>query len=166
MKSAFARIFSVGQNPRMIDLGLLLLRIMVISSLIYHHGSDKIPDWALLTTRKVPLDPIGIGVVPSLLFATFADLICGSLLLIGLATRIASFFCIICMFAVTFLIFHAVTTPFWPVPHVGHAEVAWVYMAVCIFTLMVGPGRYSFDAKVAAWIERRASRQPATVAGD
>jgi putative oxidoreductase len=130
------------------DFALLLLRVMVMSSLIYHHGSDKIPDWNLLTHRQVPLDPIGIGVVPSLVFATFADLVCGSLILVGLATRIASFFSAVCVFAVVFFINHALTTPYWPVPHEGHAEVAWVYMAVCLFLMIAGPGDYSLDAKL------------------
>jgi len=156
MKVALARLFVVGQNSRSVDIALLLLRVMVMSSLIYHHGSDKIPDWNLLTSRLVPLDPIGIGVVPSLIFATFADLVCASFVLFGFATRIASFFCIICLFAVTFIMSHALTTPFWPVPHTGHAEVAWVYMAVCIVTLIAGPGRYSLDAKLSRF-ERNAA---------
>jgi putative oxidoreductase len=146
MKALLARLFVISQTSRSMDIALLLLRIMVMSSLIYHHGADKIPDWDLLTHRKVPLDPIGIGVVPSLVFATFADLVCGSLVLIGLATRIASFFCGVCVFAVLFFIDHALTVPIWPVPHTGHAELVWLYLAVCLFTMIVGPGRYSIDA--------------------
>jgi putative oxidoreductase len=148
MKVSLARLFAVGQNSRSVDVVLLLLRIMVMSSLIYHHGSDKIPDWNLLVSRKVPLDPIGIGVVPSLIFATFSDLICASLVLIGFATRIASFFCFVTVFAVAFLLDHALTTPYWPVPHMGHAEVCWLYMAVTLAMIIVGPGRYSLDAKL------------------
>lgn len=153
MKVLLARLFAVAQNSRSVDLALLMLRIMVISSLVYHHGADKIPGWHYLITRKVPLDPIGIGVVPSVVFATFADLVCGLALLFGFATRIASFFCVICLFAVVFLIDYALTTPFWPVPYTGHAEVAWVYMAVCLFFLIVGPGRYSLDSKL-KWFQR------------
>lgn len=148
MKTRFAQLLQVGQTSRAMDIALLLLRIMVMSSLVYHHGSDKIPDWNLLTHRQIPLDPIGIGVVPSLVFATFADLGCASLILIGLFTRIASFFSAICVFAVVFFIDHALTTPYWPVPHTGHAEVAWLYMAVCLFTMIAGPGRYSLDARL------------------
>ena len=149
MKTKLARLFSAGENSRPVDIAILVLRIMVMSSLIYHHVSDKIPDWQLLTHRQVPLDPIGIGVVPSLVFATFADLGCASLILIGLATRIASFFSAVCVFAVVFFIDHALTTPaYWPVPHTGHAEVAWIYLAVCLFTMIAGPGRYSLDSKL------------------
>ena len=148
MKAMLARLFSVSENSRTVDIAILLLRIMVMSSLIYHHGPDKIPDWQLLTHRKVPLDPIGIGVVPSLVFATFADLVCGSLVLLGLATRIASFFSAICVFTVAFFIDHALTTPYWPVPHGNHAEMCWIYTAVCLFTMIAGPGRYSLDAKL------------------
>jgi putative oxidoreductase len=163
MKTFFARLFTVEPTSRSVDIALLLLRVMVMSSLIYHHGSDKIPDWDLLTHRKVPLDPIGIGVVPSLVFATFADLICGTLILVGLATRIASLFSAICVFAVVFFINHALTTPYWPVPHEGHAELAWVYMAVCLFTMIAGPGRYSLDAK---FLQPEVKAKPAMTAAD
>jgi putative oxidoreductase len=163
MKAVFARLFTVNQNPRYMDVALLLLRVMVISSLVYHHGSDKIPDWDLLTHRKVPLDPIGIGVVPSLVYATFADLICGSLVILGFATRIASFFCAICVFTVAFFIDHALTTPYWPVPHGNHAEMCWIYTAVCVFLMIAGPGRYSLDAK---FFQGKAQKKPAVaVAG-
>ena len=148
MKALLRRLFAADENTRTVDAASLLLRVMVISSLVYHHGMDKIPGWHYLLTRKVPLDPIGIGVVPSIVYATFADLVCGLALLFGFATRIASFLCILCLFAVVFLIDHALTTPFWPVPFTGHAEVAWVYMAVCIYFLIVGPGRYSLDSKL------------------
>ena len=163
MNSRIARLFQVGQTSPALDLGLLVLRIMVMSSLIYHHGSDKIPDWNLLTHRQVPLDPIGIGVVPSLVFATFTDLVCASLILIGLFTRIASFLSAVCVFAVVFFIDHALITPYWPVPHTGNAEVAWVYMAVCLFTMIVGPGRYSLDAKL---FQRAAQTKHAMSAAD
>jgi uncharacterized membrane protein YphA (DoxX/SURF4 family) len=147
MKTFFARLFTVERTSRSMDFAILLLRVMVISSLVYHHGSDKIPDWDLLTHRKVPLDPIGIGVVPSLVFATFSDLICGSLVILGAATRIASLFCAITVFTVAFFIDHALTTPYWPVPHGNHAEMCWIYTAVCLFLMIAGPGRYSIDAK-------------------
>jgi putative oxidoreductase len=155
MKKYLARLFSVGQTSRPVDVALLMLRIMVMSSLIYHHGADKIPDWNWLTHKQQPLDPIGIGVVPSLLFATFADLICGSLILIGFATRITSFFCAICVFAVVFFISHALAPPFWPLQHEGHGELAWLYLAVCLCIMIVGPGRYSLDCKLALFQGKR-----------
>jgi putative oxidoreductase len=146
MKAVLVRLFAVGQNSQSVDLALLLLRIMVTTSLIYHHGIAKILDWNLLTTH--PLDPIGIGVVPSLIYAGFCDLLCAFLVLVGFATRISSFFCITTLATVAFLMDHALTTPYFPIPHTGHGEISWVYMAAFVVTIIAGPGRYSVDAKL------------------
>lgn len=155
MKAALARLFAVTENSRATDVALLLLRIMVATSLIYHHGSDKIPDWDILTKRPY-LDPIGIGIVPSLIFALFTDAICAALVLVGFGTRIASFFCLLTLGTVFFIIDHALIPPYWPVPHGGHAEMLWVYMAAFLVFLIAGGGRYSLEAKL-SWPKRKAA---------
>jgi putative oxidoreductase len=149
MKIALARTFAVTQNSRSTDIALLLLRIMVTTSLFYHHGMDKIPDWELLKTRPY-LNPIGIGVVPSLVFALITDTICAFLVLVGFGTRIASFFCLLTLGTVLFLIDHVLTTPYWPVPHGGHGEMLWVYTAAFLVFLIAGSGRYSLESRLPA----------------
>ena len=147
MKVALARTLSVTQNARPTDVALLVLRIMVTTSLIYHHGLDKIPDWDILMARDY-LDPIGIGTAPSLIFALITDTVCALLVLVGFGTRIASFFCVMTLGTVFFLIDHALAPPFWPVPHGGHAEMIWVYMAAFLVFLIAGAGRYSLESKL------------------
>lgn len=157
MKMLIARLFSVGQNSRIVDSTLLLLRIMVMSSLIYHHGTDKIPDWNMLT-HKPELNVLGLGGVASVFFATFSDLVCASLVLIGLATRIASFFCAICVFAVVFIINQSLSPPYWPLQHHDHAELGWLYLAVSLSLMILGPGRYSLDEVLQAKSHKEVAR--------
>ena len=157
MKMLLARLFSVGQNSRTVDGTLLLLRLMVMSSLIYHHGTDKIPDWNMLT-HKPELNVLGIGAVASVFFATFADLVCASLVLIGLATRIASFFCAVCVFAVVFIINQSLNPPYWPLQHHDHAELGWLYLAVSLSIMILGPGRYSLDQLLEAKTNKETAR--------
>lgn len=156
MKAALARLFAVGKNSRSVNIALLLLRIMVATNLIYHHGVDKITDWNMLITR--PLDPIHIGVVPSLLFAGFADIVCASCVLFGFATRIASFFNLVVLSTVFFIMYHALTTPYWPVPHTYRAELVWQYMAAMVAIIIAGPGRYSIDGKLALFQDKTTSK--------
>ena len=147
MRDAIARLFAVGHNSRAVDVGLLSLRIMVTTSLIYHHGLSKVFEWQLLTTHPTN-DPIGIGIVPSLIFAGFTDLFCAVLVLFGFATRIASFFCAITLATVCFIIDRALMPPFWPAPHSGRGELTWIYMAIFITLMFAGPGLYSLDSKL------------------
>lgn len=158
MKVTLASLFSVGQNSKSVDLSLLLLRLMMMPCLIYHHGIDKITDWNLLTTNPLMrMDPFGIGVVASMLIAGFADLFCAFLVLIGFATRIASFICIGVLGTVVFILAHALTSPLFPMVHGGHGELSWVYMAGFVVIIIVGPGRYSLDSKLAAWFGRKSA---------
>jgi putative oxidoreductase len=165
MKAPTERLLSIGQTSMSTDIALLMLRIMVTSSLIYHYSADKIPDWNMLTHKDPPLGPIGIGAVPSLALAAFTDLFCSSLVLIGLVTRTASLLCALCLFGAVFFISHALTTPYWPFPHEGHGELGWLYLAVCLFIMIVGPGRHSLDSKL-AFFKTRANQKQIELSND
>lgn len=147
MKAALARTFAVSKNAKSTDVALLVLRIMVGTSLFYHHGIDKIPEWDRLITRP-HLDPMGIGVVPSLVFALFTDSVCQVLVLVGFGTRIAAFFSLITLGVVLFMIDRVLMTPFWPIPHGSHGELVWVYAAAYMALLIAGAGRFSLEARL------------------
>ena len=96
------RLYKVDENSKATDIGLLIVRIGVAVCLFYHHGGEKFYDYQTLISRTY-LDPIGIGVVPSIIFAGFTDGICSLFVLFGLYSRYASFFVLICLNAVWWL---------------------------------------------------------------
>ena len=72
-------------SPLSLDFGLLLLRVLLAAGLLTH-GIAKIANFSALSTSF--LDPLGIGVLPALLGAIFAEVVCSILVLIGLWTRL------------------------------------------------------------------------------
>ena len=72
-------------SPLTLDFGLLLLRVLLAAGLLTH-GNAKIANFSALSTSF--LDPLGIGVLPALLGAIFAEVVCSILVLIGLWTRL------------------------------------------------------------------------------
>ena len=66
-------------SPLSLDFGLLLLRVLLAAGLLTH-GIAKIANFSALSTSF--LDPLGIGVLPALLGAIFAEVVhfyCGFL---------------------------------------------------------------------------------------
>ena len=84
------RLYQVDENSKATDIGLLIVRITVAMCLFYHHGAEKFYDFHTLATRP-NLDPIGLGIVPSVVIAGFSDGICSLLVLFGLFSRYAAF---------------------------------------------------------------------------
>lgn len=119
------------------DLSILLLRVGA-GVLILTHGIPKLMN--VLAGNFGFGDPIGIGPAASLVLATFAEAICGFLVLLGLGTRIASFVLIINM-SVAALIAHA-GDPF------GIKEKAVLFLLLFIVIALTGGGKYSIDQKL------------------
>ena len=70
------------------DLAKLILRVCPAVMMIYGHGWSKVKRivaWGLEFS-----DPIGIGPVPSLLLATFAEFVCSLAVIAGFRTRLAA----------------------------------------------------------------------------
>ena len=59
-------------SPLSLDFGLLLLRVLLAAGLLTH-GIAKIANFSALSTSF--LDPLGIGVLPALLGAIFAEVV-------------------------------------------------------------------------------------------
>lgn len=120
------------------DIGLFLLRFGA-GTLILGHGWGKAA--RLLAGETAFADPIGIGPLPSLVLATFAELVCALLVIAGLKTRLAAVPLVINML-VAALVHHA------PDPW-GKKELPLLYAIAFLTLVFTGGGRYAFDALLA-----------------
>jgi putative oxidoreductase len=125
--------------PVSTDLGLLVLRVWFALPLLTLHGWGKLANFAERSSRFS--DPYGIGSPASLALATFAEVFCSVLLMIGFATRFAALACAITM-ATAFFFSHGArfTGP-------GNGELPFMYGGAFIVLLLAGGGRYSVDGK-------------------
>lgn len=115
---------------------LLIFRIVLGGGMIYGHGLRKIE--RVFGPRPVEFgDPIGIGSEPSLYLIVFAEVVCSSLIIIGLFTRLATIPLIIAMGVVVF-------TVQWG-KEFGDMEVPLLYLVGFFILLAFGAGRYSID---------------------
>lgn len=114
---------------------LLLVRI-AIGSFMLTHG---LPKFSKLTSNE-PVqfaDPFGLGQETSLVLAVFAEVLCSVLVMIGLTTRLASFFLLFTMLVAAF---HAhAADPF------ATKEKALLYVIVYTMVIVFGAGKYSLD---------------------
>lgn len=119
-----------------IDLALLVLRIIFSSFMIYGHGWRKL--MRLFSDAPIQFaDPFGLGPTPSLALASFAEVGCALLVMIGLWTRWATIPLIITMLVAAFIA--NAGQPF------GDRELALVYLTVFVALAIAGPGWYSVD---------------------
>jgi putative oxidoreductase len=158
------QLISVKRSWKMNDWGLLIFRVMVSLSLFIHHGWEKLSGFSSMSQHF--MDPIHIGVVPSLLYAAFADGICALLVMLGLATRAAAFFILVNLAVVYFIVHNALGLGFLnaspagmpggapggpggmpPMPAGGgdHLELVFVYLAGYILLTLAGGGAFSLD---------------------
>lgn len=82
-------------------------------------------------------DPFGIGAVPSLVLAVFAEVLCAALLTLGLFTRLAVVPLIVTM-AVAAFVQHG-ADPF------GKKELALIYLVAYALIFAKGSGGFSVD---------------------
>lgn len=136
----FRRFLFLTQIPLNPNFGRLALRVIVFGSLFIKHGTEKLFTFGHMA-QTFP-DPLHIGVIPSLAFATLADGICTLLLITGLATRWAA------------LILFINLTVAWVFQHhflflgkgSDHGELIVLYMGACIALFFGGAGKWSLDA--------------------
>lgn len=116
------------------DAGLLLLRVCVSMSML-PHGWTKL--MKLIEGSYSFADPIGIGEIPTLLLAVFAELICSIMLIIGYKTKLAAIPLAFTMFVAAFIVHFGDS---W-----GTKELAIIYLISYIAISLLGPGKYSID---------------------
>jgi len=117
------------------NIGLLLLRIVFCGAMIYGHGLGKLNK--LIAGNFKFSDPIGIGEAPTLFLAVFSEFIAPIFILIGFKTKFFSFFPAATMFVAAFIVH--LSDPF------SRMEKAILFLAVFVFFMISGPGKYSID---------------------
>lgn len=129
------RIFSTSKSPVAVDFWLLFLRVFGGAFMITH-GLPKMEK--LMVGGEISFyDPFGFGDTFALALAVFAEVICASLLIIGLLTRPAAIFLVITMAVAAFMA-HA-GDPF------GKKEMSLLYLLIYVTVLVTGAGRFSID---------------------
>jgi len=143
------RIFNVNLNQGLMNFALLLLRIG-IGCFMLAHGLPKLQTLVAGGTITFP-DPIGVGVIPSLILAVFAEVFCSILVILGLATRLAVIPLMTTMLVAAFII-HAQDG-------FQKQELPLHFALVYFFLLLAGSGKYSLDYFVNSRVNRRYRRR-------
>ncbi|SFW63247.1 DoxX family protein [Chitinophaga sancti] len=130
-----SKLFSSKASNGAINFSLLLLRIAFGGLLLWNHGLGKLKGFSAMKD-SFP-DPLHIGHPISLGLAVFAEVFCAGLVIIGLATRLATVPVIVTMGVALFLIH-------------GHQalkeqEPAILYLVPFLVILFAGPGKVSLD---------------------
>ena len=117
-----------------LNLGLLILRFG-FSIALMTHGYGKF--LKVINGNFKFSDPIGIGIAPSLILASFGEFIAPIFIIIGWKTRLFSIFPALTML-VAFIIAHD-GDPF------SRKEKSLMYLIAFVAIYFIGPGKYSVD---------------------
>jgi putative oxidoreductase len=128
-------MFSIKYSQTLLHVWLLVSRVL-ISVFMLTHGWPKLMRFFSEDSIRFA-DPLGVGVIPSLLLAVFSEVVCSLFIILGLGTRAASIPLIITMAVAAFVV-HA-DDPF------ARKEMALLYLLAYIMLLILGSGKYSID---------------------
>ncbi len=133
---AKAKARQAGRTALMTDIASLVIRLVFGTLMITNHGWPKL--MKLAGPGPVEFgDPIGMGTVPSIILAVFAEVLCALFVVLGLFTRFAVIPLIVTML-VAVLIVHAGDP-------LGKLEMGILYLAAFVSIGLTGPGKYSLD---------------------
>ena len=121
-------------NKFLLHLGLLIFRLGFSLGLMTH-GYGKFLN--VINGKFKFSDPIGIGISPSLILASFGEFIAPVFIIFGWKTRLFSIFPALTML-VAFTIVHD-GDPF------SRKEKSLMYLIAFITIYFTGPGKYSLD---------------------
>ena len=119
------------------DFGLLFLRV-TFGLLLAGHGLGKVQ--MLIAGNTDFADPIGIGPMPSLVLAAFAEFICAIAVVVGFKTRWSAIPPVITMLVAAFIV-HAADD--W-----SKKEFPILYACGFLALVFTGSGQYSIDARL------------------
>ena len=136
----FKRLLLLKQIPLSSNLCQLALRIIVFGTLFLNHGTEKLFTFNAMSQNFA--DPLHIGAIPSLAFATLSDGICTLLVLAGLATRWAALILFINLFVAWVFQHHFLFLG----KGADHGELIVLYLGVSIALFFGGAGKFSIDA--------------------
>ena len=130
---------SIEKTERNTSIALLLLRLTFGGLMLFSHGWGKMMKFFGEDPIRFA-NPLGIGEVPTLALAVFAEVICAILIIIGFKTRMATIPLIITMLVAVFVIH--ISDPF------SKMEKGILYLVPYIAILLAGPGKFSVDAAI------------------
>ncbi|MEP5613445.1 MAG: DoxX family protein [Cyclobacteriaceae bacterium] len=120
-----------------ISLTSLILRVS-LGSMMLTHGYGKFMN--LISGETGFADPFGLGQLPSLIFAVFAEFFCSIFLIVGFKSRLAAIPPAIVMLVAIFMIH-------WEDPW-RRQEFPLLYLVGFIAIYLLGSGKYSLDWKL------------------
>ena len=131
------KLFSIGYSATAISFAMLLLRV-VGGGLMIPHGYDKLKKFEEYKPDFTNFMHIGQG--PSLALTIFAEFFCAALVVLGLATRLATIPLIAVMIMALFIGHHG--------DILGDGEHSAMFIGIFGTILFVGPGKASIDAMI------------------
>lgn len=129
------KLLRTSYLPQHLNIVLLVTRLAA-GSFMLTHGIPKFMKF--FSTGDITFsDPLGVGTIPSLMMAIFAEVFCSIFVILGLGTRLAVIPLIITMLVAVLLV-HA-NDPF------GKKELGLMYLTVYTLLIVAGSGKYSLD---------------------
>ena len=126
-----------------VDLGLLVLRMVVGTTLCLKHGWEKAFDFHTMATNTTLRFPnlFHLGTVTTLAIALVSDFVCSILIVLGLGTRLATAIAFANIGVAWAMVHHF---SFFG-PRADHGEIIVLFLGAMISIFLAGPGRYSLD---------------------
>ncbi len=141
MFSKLKCILCPPSQPNCASTALLMLRLVVGVAFLYH-------GWGKIQTPFSWMPPT--AGVPSILqfLAALSEFGGGLALILGLLTRIATLGMAFTMAVATFMHMVVMKDPFVNMTGGSSYELALVYFSISVLFFVLGPGRFSVDAKI------------------
>lgn len=125
----------INSEPISEDFGYFFLRVTAGGTMLWQHGWPKLMGF---TERMDTFaDPFGLGSTFSLILILVAEVVCATLVILGLWTRAALVPLIIGMAVIAFMVKGDADF--------SEKELAVVYLAAFVALLFTGSGRFSVD---------------------